>query len=164
MVISDWLIKKYASRNCIRDLRFTHHVSTTTISLIMPLRLRKHCCEYTNCHGHERRTHTYWHIIPLRTRIYIVFILGFCSPWYNRYGWLGVKKHMYLFIFISDLSTVASRPIPDNSVDKHQHFSLDNIRLRLKWNRKQLDIPMEDAAFPSGLFCVLYRTINRRTT
>ena len=47
-------------------------------------------------------------------------------------------------------------------VDKHQHFSLDSIRLRLKCNTKQLETPMEGVAFPTGLFGVPYGAINRR--
>ena len=55
-----------------------------------------------------------------------------------------------------------SRSTPDSLVGK-QHFLLDNIRLKLKLNRIQLGIPMKGVAFPSGLFRVLYKTINRRT-
>ena len=128
VVISDWLIVTYASRNCIIDLRFTHHVSATTISLIMPVRLRRHCCEYTNCHGHERRTHTRWHIvifILLRTRIYIVFILGFCSPWYNRYGWLGVKTTTCICLFLFQICLLLH-------LDLYQTTQLINISI-FRW-------------------------------
>ena len=76
-------------------------------------------------------------------------------------GWV-LKKHNYLSILISDFSVVVSKSTPDSSVDKHQYFSLDNIRLRLKWIKN--DIPMKGAAFPLGLFCALYRTIHSSTT
>ena len=57
--------------------------------------------------------------------------------------------HFFFFFFFP---SVASRSSPDISVDNHQQFSLENIGVRLKWNRKQLDILIRGVAFPSGLF------------
>ena len=105
--------------------------------LIMPVRLCTHCCEYT--HMSSRHTHTLTHCIQLysevvRTGKYI-YIYYLCS---SCHGWLGIK--IIISILVSDFSSVVSRLKPISSVDKYQHFSLDNIRVRLKWNWKQLDI------------------------
>ena len=70
-------------------------------------------------------------------------------------GVAGIKSFFLFFfkdypsILVSDFSNVASRSTPVSPVDKHQHFSLDSIRLRLEWNRKQLDIPMKGVALIS---------------
>ena len=57
-------------------------------------------------------------------------------------------------------------------VEQHQTAQLINIgifrritlREDLNGKIKQVDIPTKVAAFPSGLFRVLYRKINRRLT
>ena len=83
-------------------------------------------------------------------------------------GVAGIKSFFLFFfkdyqsILVSDFSNVAFRSAPISSVDKHQHFSLDSIRLRLEWNRKQLDIPMKGVAFPTGRFGIPYGAIHPR--
>ena len=102
-------------------------------------------------------THTHTH-----THTHRVFILGSAHPDTTAMvGWV-LKKQNYLSILISDFSVVVSKSTPDSSVDKHQYFSLDNIRLRLKWIKN--DIPMKGTAFPLGLFCALNRTSHSSTT
>ena len=52
-------------------------------------------------------------------------------------GVAGIKSFFLFFfkdypsILVSDFSNVAFRSAPISSVDKHQHFSLDSIRLKL---------------------------------
>ena len=78
-----------------------------------------------------------------------------------------IQAHNFFNIYLcwawnkSQILQCYSRSTTDSSVDKHQHSSLHNIRLRIKWNKQKLDIPMKGAAC---LFRVLHRAINRRTT
>ena len=50
-------------------------------------------------------------------------------------------------------TNVVSRATSDSLI-KHLHFSLNNVRLRLKQNKQPLDMQIEGVAFPSNLFNV----------
>ena len=93
-------------------------------------------------HTHERQTLTliHWAFVLRSCKSYkymsIVCVQTLISARTDTtvtVDW-ALRKKDYLPILVSDFSNVASRSISISWVDKHQHFSLDSIIFRLKWD------------------------------
>ena len=123
----------------------------------MPVKSCRHCWEF-NAHTWAASTHIMHSYLKELTNIYICsfytcFLLALIQP-----SWLIGRKSTQLSMYFKFWFLQCC-------VYTRQLINISNSRwIRLKWNRKQLDISIKGVAFPLGLFCVLYRTINRRST
>ena len=118
IVISECLNITLASRHCIIYLCFTHHFSNSyDITIMMTVRSRRLCCEYTHKSGGNAQrhiVHLYSEVVRTRKYIYeVCFLLA--------HSWMGLFGVFFFFFLVSYVSNVVSRSTSVRSVDK-QHF------------------------------------------